>query len=166
MGVKKRIGDKKALAASKINWSYIAGFLDGEGSVVKNGETDYRISIPQTNEEVLKEILKFTKVGNICQVRKRKIHWKESWIYFVARQEDVLFFLKNVYPLLIVKRNIVRKFIPTIAGIVTTARKRKLNLQKKIKACKLLRENRLSYRAIGKKLKIDHGYVRRMILYK
>jgi len=148
-----------------INWSYVAGFLDGEGSIVKNGETDYRIAIPQTNEEVLKALQSFTRVGNICKVRKRKEHWKESWTYTVARQEDVLAFLRNVYPCLIVKKDLARRLIPTIAKVVSVQRKKRLNLQKNIRNSKLLREKGLSYRAIGKKLKIDHGYIRRLILF-
>ena len=86
-----------------INWSYVAGFIDGEGSIVQYGATDYRIAVPQTNEEVLRRIQEFSGVGNICQVKRRKTHWKESWIYCVARQENVLFFLKSIYPYLIVK---------------------------------------------------------------
>ena len=149
-----------------INWSYIAGFADGEGSFVKYGETDYRISVPQTNEKVLRAIQFFTKFGNICKTKKRKTHWKDNWVYSVARQEDVLVFLKNVYPYLIVKKEMARKVIPIIAEIVAANRRKKDNLQKKIRTCKLLREKKLSYRSIGKKLKIDHGYVRRLILFK
>lgn len=148
-----------------INWSYVGGFLDGEGSIVKNGKTDYRIAISQTNEKVLNAIKSFTRVGNICQVKKRREHWKESWIYTVARQEDVLFFLRNVYPHLIVKKGVARTLISVLGRIVSAQRKKRSYLQKNIKASKLLKEKGLSYRAIGKKLKIDHGYVRRLILF-
>ncbi len=149
----------------KIDWSYISGFVDGEGSITKNGEADYRITIPQTNKEVLSAIQIFTKAGNICQVTKRKEHWKESWVYVIARQEDVLVFLRNIYPHVIVKKNLVQISIPIIAKIVSIQRQRKANLQKNIKRSKLLRKKGLSYRAIGKKLKIDHGYVRRLVLF-
>ncbi len=148
-----------------MDWSYVAGFIDGEGSITRNGDTDYRITIPQTNQEVLETIKTFSGVGNICKVRKRKSHWKESWIYAVAKQEDVLVFLRNVYPRLIVKRGIVRRLIPVVADIVSAQRKKRLNLQKNIERSKFLRGKGLSYRAIGKKLKIDHGYVRRLILF-
>ena len=150
----------------RVNWSYIAGFIDGEGSITKHGETDYRITVSQTNEEVLKMIQVFTKSGNICQVTKRKEHWKESWVYVVARQKDVLVFLKKIYPYSIVKKNLIRNLIPVITKVVLKQRERKANLQKNIKRSKLLRKKGLSYRAIGKKLGIDHGYVRRLILFK
>lgn len=150
----------------KLNWSYIAGFVDGEGSIIKCGDTDYRVAIPQTHEGVLKEIKNFTDVGNICKVKKRKAHWKESWTYYVAKQEDTLFFLKKIYPYLIVKKYVAQKIIPIVTKIVSKNRKKKLQLQKKIKKCKFLRDKGLSYRSIGRKLKIDHGYARRLILYK
>ncbi|MBI3046129.1 MAG: hypothetical protein HYY86_01090 [Candidatus Harrisonbacteria bacterium] len=149
-----------------INWGYIAGFVDGEGNIVKNGKNDYRIAIPQTHEGVLKEIQDFSGMGNICKAKKRKPHWKENWVYCIARQKDVLFFLKSIYPYLIVKKGIARKTIPIVAKIVSNQFKNKLCLQKKIKACKFLRGRGLSYRKIGKKLKVDHGYARRLILYK
>lgn len=149
-----------------MDWRYIAGFVDGEGSIVKNGETDYRIAIPQAHEGVLNEIRNFSGVGNICKIKKRQEHWKESWIYTVARQEDVLFFLKKVSPYLIIKKELTRRTIPIVKDIVRINRKRRFNLQKKVKACKLLRKKGLSYRAIGHKLNIDHGYVRRMVLFK
>ncbi|MEK7630042.1 MAG: LAGLIDADG family homing endonuclease [Patescibacteria group bacterium] len=157
---------KAYFVMSKINWNYIAGFIDGEGSIVKNGEKDYRIAIPQTHEGVLKEIKSFTGVGNICKVKKRKDHWKESWIYYVAKQEDVFTVLKQIHPYSIVKKDIVLSTIPKVAKIIYFSRRKKLNLEKKIKACKNLRKNGLSYRKIGAKLNIDHGYVRKLVLYK
>lgn len=153
------------MVVKNIDWRYIAGFVDGEGTFAKNGETDYRIAIPQTNEEVLQLIKFFSGVGNIYKVKKRKKHWKESWTYSVARQEDVLIFLEKIYPHLIVKKDLARKLIPIVEKIVSIQRKRKLDLQKNIKTSKFLREKGLSYRAIGKKLNIDHGYVRRLILF-
>lgn len=150
----------------KISWSYIAGFMDGEGSISRLDDTNYRISIPQTHEGVLKAVQIFAGVGGICKVGKRKEHWKESWTYFVARQGDVLFFLKKISPYLLVKKELAEKTIPIVQKIVLRNRKKKRDLQNKTKACKLLRNKGLSFRAIGAKLNIDHGYVRRLILYK
>lgn len=152
--------------ALRINWNYIAGFMDGEGSISKAGDTDYRISIPQTHEGVLLDIQRFTGVGSICKVAKRKAHWKESWTYCVARQEHALWFLRKVYPYLIVKKKLAGKTIPIVERIVFQNREKRRHLQKKVKACKFLRNKGLSYRAIGKKLNVDHGYARRMILFK
>lgn len=149
----------------ELNWSYIAGFVDGEGSIVKCGETDYRVLVSQTNEEVLELIKKFAGVGRICQLTKRKSHWKESWLYFVGRQEDVLYFLKSVQPYLIVKRDLVERTIPEVSKIVLQQKAKRLRLQKNVETSKFLRRRGFSYRAIGGKLRIDHGYVRRLILF-
>ncbi|MDP3729173.1 MAG: LAGLIDADG family homing endonuclease [bacterium] len=149
-----------------MNWSYIAGFIDGEGSVVKYGKYDYRVSIPQTHEGVLQSIQKFVGGGNIFKTRKRKPHWKESWLYCLAQQKAVLHFLKNIYPYVIVKKEIVRITLPKVAHIVARRQRHNEQLQRKIKTCKLLREKGLSYRKIGKQLNLDHGYLRRLILFK
>ncbi len=149
-----------------MDWRYIAGFMDGEGSILKAGETDYRISIAQAHEPVLLAIQKFTGMGNICKVRKREAHWKDSWVYAVARQEDVLRFLKNVRPYAVVKEESVARHIPILSRIVVRNRKKKVSLRKRIKNCKLLRRKGFSYRMIGKALQIDHGYARRLILYR
>jgi len=149
-----------------IDWRYIAGFVDGEGSFTKNGETDYRISVPQTHEWVLLAIKNFTKMGNICEPRIRKPHWKKGWTFYVAKQVDVLRFLRSVYPYLIVKKELARKLIPVIADITKRIRDRKEHLQKITERCKFLRRKGWSYRKIGKALKIDHGYARRIILFR
>lgn len=149
----------------RMNWSYAAGFVDGEGSFVKIGKSDYRILIPQTNEEVLKQIQAFAGVGRIFRVTRRKSHWKDSWVYFVARQEDVLHFLRSVSPFLVVKKELAGETVRAVRRIVLMNREKKLHLQRTKRACKLLRERGLSYRAIGKRLDIDHGYVRRLILF-
>ena len=88
-----------------MNWNYIAGFFDGEGSVAHNG-MGFRISIPQTNEEVLNEIRNFTKIGFVIPVKKRKSHWKDSWVYYIASKKDVYYFLNQAVPYLIVKKDL------------------------------------------------------------
>lgn len=153
------------MKSKRLSWSYVAGFVDGEGSIVKIGSTDYRVLVSQTNEVVLKLIKRFTGVGRICKLTKRKSHWKESWLYFVGRQKDVLFFLKSVYPYLIVKKDLVRRTIPKVSKIVLLQQEKKLHLQKNVEASKFLRKKGFSYRAIGEKLGIDHGYVRRLALF-
>ena len=59
-----------------MNWSYIAGFFDGEGSVAHNGK-GFRITIAQTDLEILNLIKDFTGVGHVIEVTKRKKHWKK-----------------------------------------------------------------------------------------
>ncbi len=68
---------------------YVAGFFDGEGSPAKSGN-GFRISIPQTNLEVVGAIKAFSGVGTICIPIKRQSHWKDSWIFsFLIVKKDL-----------------------------------------------------------------------------
>jgi len=148
-----------------MDWSYIAGFFDGEGSLTISGKT-HRITIPQTNELVLNSIQNFVGRGSVFPVKKRKIHWKDSWIYCITKQEDVLYFLSNIESFLIVKKELVAQRMPIIKKMVQEyGRKKKLSIKLREDAVKL-RQQGLTYRQIGRKLSIDWGYARRVIVGK
>jgi hypothetical protein len=149
----------------KMSWQYIAGFVDGEGSIVRTRPTVYRILIPQTHEGVLKEIQRFAGCGFIYQCKTRKSHWKDNWVYAVARQKDVLFFLQKIQPYLIVKKDLAQTRIPTLKILVKRLERKRADLQKRLKLCKFLRSRGWTYRAIAKKLNVDFGYARRLFLY-
>jgi len=146
-----------------MTWDYIAGFFDGEGSLVHNGKR-FRILIPQTHEGVLLEIKNFIGSGTIYKVTKRKEHWKECWVYCIARQEDVLKFIKKIKNNLIVKKITVLNAIPrltiTLNGMV---KRKKLRIDRK-NTVEKLRAKGLTYREIGKKVGIDFGYARRLLI--
>ena len=146
-----------------MTWEYIAGFFDGEGSLVHNGK-GYRITISQTNYEVLDKIKSYAGIGYIFQNKKRKAHWKESWVYYIAKQEDVYYFIKNISPFLIVKRDLAAQIIPKLILAIEKGSQRKLRLKNNVIASKNLRKRGLTYREIGKKLGIDWGYARRLSL--
>jgi len=148
-----------------MTWSYIAGFFDGEGSIGHNGK-GFRVTIPQTNEQVLQELKKFSKMGNVIATAKRKAHWKDNWVYYVARQEDVQVFLRRVLPHLIVKRSAVEQAIKKIAPLLVVQKQRATLAKHRREEVKILREKGLSYRVIGRKVGIDWGYARRLYLGK
>lgn len=148
-----------------MNWEYIAGFFDGEGSILNNGR-GFRVAIPQTNLDVLYQIQKFTKVGKVFAVTKRQSHWKDSWVYYIAKQRDVQFFLKHMKPHVIVKKEGAIRALPQLEEIIKRQNARTRRAQLLTQKAKKLREKGLTYRAIGKRLKIDWGYTRRIILYK
>jgi len=146
-----------------MTWSYIAGFFDGEGSIVRN-KRGFRIMISQTNKGVLEKIKKFTKSGYVIEVTKRKAHWKDSWLYYIAKQKDVYKFLTTVFPFLTVKKENASKAIPQLKTFLQKKKQKEKRLQERIKISKKLRKKGLSYRKIGKILGIDFGYVRRLTL--
>lgn len=148
-----------------MTWTYIAGFFDGEGSLIKKpNKKSYRIQIAQTNKKVLKEILEYVGCGHICHPKKRKPHWKESWMFYISKQEDVLKFLKKIADNLIVKRKQVNEFLPILEEQVLKKGVHQRKIITRKRRAKILRKQGLSYREIGKKLNIDWGYARRIII--
>ncbi len=61
-----------------MNWNYIAGFFDGEGTINPCENNRYKVGITQANKKVLEEIQLFTKIGHIHFIKKRKSHWKDA----------------------------------------------------------------------------------------
>ncbi len=148
-----------------MTWEYIAGFFDGEGSLSHNGK-GFRVTIPQTSKRVLEDIQEFTSSGSICETTKRKPHWKDSWVYYIARQETLYLFLKNILPFLIVKKSKVAGALPRIEIILKLQRQRaKQHTSRREKALQL-RGQGLSYRRIELKMGLDRGYIRRIVLGK
>ena len=148
-----------------MTWEYIAGFFDGEGSITYNGK-GYRISIAQTNKEVFDKMLRSIGCGMIFEVKKRREHWKQSWVYYIAKQEDVLYFLVTCLPFLIVKKTLAQKTIRVLRKNILVTKKRKKLRISRIAQAKILRNRGLTYRAIGKHLNIDFGYARQLFLTK
>lgn len=148
-----------------MTWEYIAGFFDGEGSITYNGK-GYRISIAQTNKEVFDKILKSIGCGMIFEVKKRQSHWKQSWVYYIAKQEDVLQFLITCGPFLIVKKTLAQKTIRELRINIRAAKERRKLRVDRIRQTKILRNKGLTYRAIGRRLNIDFGYARQLFLTK
>jgi hypothetical protein len=101
-----------------MNWVYIAGFFDGEGSLCYStspmgGLSPGRITIAQSGvpgRMLLEEIRDFLHTQGIkCSVlrnrkRKSKPHWKPAWILFVNSRRGSLVFAKNVLPYVRIKR--------------------------------------------------------------
>lgn len=148
-----------------MTWNYIAGFFDGEGSITQVGK-GFRIAISQTDLKVLNDIKNFVGYGFVFQNKKRQPHWKESWVYYIAKQADVHRFIKNIYPHLIVKRNRAKHVLPLLCRFVINQEVQEKKRAENKKQAKILRQQGLTYRQIGAKIGIDFGYVRRLILNK
>ena len=148
-----------------MTWEYIAGFFDGEGSLVHNGK-GYRANISQTNKEVLDEIKYFSGVGLVCKITKRQAQWKDSWVYYVSKQKDVDFFVRNILPFVYVKKDKIIETIPKLDRILELQKFRSIRLVRRKKEALKLRESGLSYWRIGQKMGLDRSYVRKLILGK
>jgi len=146
-----------------MTWEYIAGFFDGEGSITNNGK-GFRVSISQTNQEVLEAIRSFVGFGFVIKTKKRKEYWKDCWVYYITKQKEVYSFLLKVSPFLIVEKRKAESCLPLLKETVRKQQERQIRLKHRIKTIKKLRNKGLTYRAIGKQLGMDWGYARRLFL--
>ena len=115
---------------SKISWQYIAGFVDGEGCIyfvrfVRDKNSPYRggaFSIQQiiTNRKVIDEIHEFLNQQRIfshiyiCKQSKNAMGKIPIISLEIARQRDLLNFLKEIVPFLIVKKEKAQQVISLI----------------------------------------------------
>ena len=94
-----------------MNWDYVAGFIDGEGSIIIKPPR-VRMYISNTNKEVLEDIKKFVNCGSVFEVkRKLRGNWKKQYGWTVCFHQDVLRILKNLKDKLIIKQKLCEKAI-------------------------------------------------------
>jgi len=115
---------------------YLAGFLDGEGSITgwcakeqkKRGVYNLKIYTTSTNKEVTEWIK--SNFGGLIYVNRspsRKPHWKTSYIWCIERPKTKEF-LEQILPYLIIKK----KQAEVALKLRETFSKRYRNLPKKI----------------------------------
>lgn len=103
-------------------------------------------------------------MGFMLALKKRRDHWSDSWLYYIASKRDVCAFLENMLPHLVVKKDSAKKAIAILKKqLGDMEEKRKLHDLRKTRA-KMLKAQGWNYRKIGKELKIDWGYARRLVL--
>lgn len=84
---------------------YAAGFIDGEGCITTSGPSGFRVSVANTDREVL-DWLVSTFGGNINnQHLPENPRWNASWKWIVCSKPDVSRFLSAIYPFLKIKRD-------------------------------------------------------------
>jgi len=94
-----------------MNWDYLAGFIDGEGSIIIKPPR-VRLYISNTNKKVLEEIKDFLKCGSVFEVkRKIKENWKKQYGWTICLHQDVLRILKNLNGKLIIKQKLCEEAI-------------------------------------------------------
>ena len=106
-------------SVSDIDLAYIAGFIDGEGTVSlkKNGQRwptvlPY-ILITNTNLEILQWIQTTIGMGNIHSKNRQTLYWKEAYVLRL-QTKDTKDFIKIIYPFLKLKRKqaeLILKFL-------------------------------------------------------
>lgn len=95
-----------------MNWDYLAGFVDGEGSIIIKPPR-VRIYIGNTNKQVLQEIKEFTNCGSVYDVNmtNKSEKWKKQYGWTICFHQDVLRILKHLRTKLIIKKELCEKAI-------------------------------------------------------
>jgi len=84
--------------------AYIAGLVDGEGSIIKSKQYDiphYSVTMSLTDEPCIRWVAQF--VGTVSSYRP-KGNRKRCYKWSVARKYDVVELLKAILPYLIIKK--------------------------------------------------------------
>jgi len=82
-----------------MNWDYIAGLLDGEGSIKIAQRQDgfhLDITIAITDKWTLECCCGFTKMGNIHVAKKEALHRKTLFAWSITNRFDAMEFAKKV----------------------------------------------------------------------
>lgn len=98
-----------------VNWAYIAGFFDGEGSICLNGNRgflSYVVHLPQAEQRVkclydIKEFLESEGLHVSLNERKHKQQNENRSRMFnirIARRNDVMKFIEGIMPFVIGKK--------------------------------------------------------------
>jgi hypothetical protein len=97
-----------------MNWDYVAGFIDGEGSIIIKPPR-VRLYISNTNKEILEEIKKFVNCGSVFEVKREiKGNWKKQYGWTICSHQEVLKILTNLKDRLFIKKELCKKAVDYI----------------------------------------------------
>jgi len=98
-----------------MNWDYLAGFLDGEGSIIIKPPR-VRLYISNTNKKILDEIRDFVRCGTVYEInmKNKSKKWNKQYGWAICFHKDVLRILKNLKGRLVVKRELCESAISYI----------------------------------------------------
>lgn len=138
-----------------MDWNYIAGFFDGEGSVilhvVNKNRTRCTLTVTNTHYKSLDTMKRFTGIGNIYKTKKQRSYYKKAWVWCISKKTDVLLMIKRIK-----FRCIIKKYALIRAEKVIRCQKHKITYNdtkiKKIILAEASRPVTLSHRDIAKKV--------------
>ncbi len=112
---------------------YSAGFIDGEGCFTTCGSAGFRLSMSNTNLEVLKWHQETFKIGVInSQHLPDNPNWNQAHKWIVHKKKDLFWFIQQIYPFLKVKKKEVEIIIDFLKKYPEVSQNRKiLDIEKK-----------------------------------
>ena len=98
---------------AKSKWGYIAGFFDGEGSIITFAKPRVTAEITNTDKKVLLWMQKETGLGRIYKTHEKYgdsiLGGHElAWRYNIYRQAEVIKFLTKIYPYMKIKKSLAK----------------------------------------------------------
>lgn len=152
-----------------MSWQYIAGFFDGEGCIyraTRNGKQlgHFRLTMTQTSSEVLTRIAQFLEdkyIKTRTSMVKRNGNRSECYTLIIDNIGNILPFLNNTVPYLIVKRSKAMEAISILNDYQNLNSRDKTTRSKS--ALLILRNNGLTYKEISKYTGISVGAIWRVV---
>jgi hypothetical protein len=84
--------------------AWVAGILEGEGSLTVLRTTEVRIDVSSIDLDVITRLRHICQAGHIYAVRSRKPKWRPSHLFVVTRKDDVARILSATSPWLLRRR--------------------------------------------------------------
>lgn len=102
--------------------AYVAGLIDGEGSIVPlkhrnpHGRTTWGIRVYNTHRGVMEWLIKITNTGRIIQRKKEQPHHKDSFIWecYAWNAKRIL---EQAFPYMIIKRGLAKTMLKELESI-------------------------------------------------
>jgi len=156
IGLLNFLGDEASLLKPSLNWSYIAGFFDGEGTIYQDGKTGYwKLSISNSNKEILKKIRSFIKSGNIYIEKRSK---NPVYRFHLNDQRFILKFVENILVFSTVKKEMLKKALNSIKTKEWHSNYKLKNITRE-KLYDLYFNKRLSLRKIAEELGVTYNSI-------
>lgn len=99
---------EKVYTQKKMDWVWLAGVLDGEGSlmIVRANADNFapRIMVANTNLDFLQQVEKITGCGSIKLAHKESLVRKKGYKWTCDVWDDIIQIIEEVHPYLIIKR--------------------------------------------------------------
>lgn len=102
---------KNEILATSHDWAYIAGIIDGEGSIGYSGQIArslYIIQVYNTNRELMDWLILKIGRGRVLSFKKRGCLNKKILYGVYWRGEDAIIVLRQTYDYLIVKKQLAK----------------------------------------------------------
>jgi len=98
-----------------MDWSYLAGFIDGEGSIIIKPPR-VRLYIGNTHRGILEEIRDFVDCGKVYDINmeNKSKKWSKQYGWTIGNHLDVLRILEGLKGKLVVKKDLCEKAISYI----------------------------------------------------